>query len=133
MAVGSGAADASTGGATQSIPTIGDASPTNPAATGDLGAIPEDPVPAAPSHQFAVQIGLFTDKDELKACLEELEIDGVTAYVKTLRSDLRRVVVYSVRLGPWPQRQAAEEAARNFRLEHGKGAAVVRQAVEPSS
>lgn len=112
-------------------PSADDPSP-NGLSPDDLTAIIDETVAAAPSHQFAVQVGLFTNKDELKTFLEGLELDGVETYVRTLRSDLRRIVVYSVRLGPWPRRPMAEEAARNFRLDHGMGAAVVREDVEPS-
>ena len=95
-----------------------------------LGDSFEDPSASGSRYQFAVQIGLFTDQEALDAFLEELGKASEGTYVKTLRSGQRRIVVHSVRLGPWPERQTAEEAANNFRLDHRLGAAVVRELVE---
>lgn len=88
--------------------------------------------PPGPAYQYAVQVGLFTDKDEAKLFVDSLTEDGYEPFIRLIRSDQRQLIVRSVCLGPWPSRQEAEEAAIHFRTEMRLGAAVVRQPAEPS-
>lgn len=92
-----------------------------------------DEVPPTPAYQYAVQVGLFVEHEEAKALIESLGEQGYEPYIKLLRSEKRRVVVRSIRLGPWPDRSQAEETAANFRADTRLGAAVIREAVDPSA
>lgn len=127
--------------ATSTGAPAGEAVPTAPnvGGMGDVidGALQDlamdDTTPSAPVYQYAVQVGLFTQNDDAKAMMESLIELGYETYVQTIRSQKRRVIVRSVRLGPWATQEDAEEAALHYRTDTGQGAAVVREAVEAST
>ena len=119
-----------TDGAIQIAPNGGEVGEVIDGALQDLAL--DETSPPAPVYQYAVQVGLFTQNDDAKAMMESLTELGYETYVQTIRSQKRRVIVRSVRLGPWATQEDAEEAALHYRTDTGQGAAVVREAVEAS-
>lgn len=121
----------------------GDGSGTGAGETGQDGQ-PVDSAPGAEttgaetgettrrvSDLFAIQVGLFADTEEAMAEIEALTARGYAPYLVVVRAQERRTVVRSVRLGPYPDRRTAQEAAANFRLDEDRGAAVVREHEPP--
>ena len=82
---------------------------------------------SAPVELFAIQVGLYADPEDAQADVEALSGRGHAPYVVRVRALDRGTVARSVRLGPFPSHRLAWEAARNFELDEGRSAAVVRE------
>ena len=75
--------------------------------------------PADPSLEgFAVQVGAFKDEDKLQKPLEKLEAASIPNYVER-RGDLHRL-----RAGPYPTREAAEQALASVKAASLEGQVV---------
>lgn len=124
-----GLAGGGTGAGSAAVPEAG-SQPMVDGATGEL-LVSDDTQPAP--RLFAVQVGLFADTEEALAEIEALSGLGYAPYLVVVRAEERRTVVRSVRLGPYPDRRTAQEAAANFRLDENRGAAVVREHEPPAA
>jgi cell division septation protein DedD len=82
---------------------------TTPAAPPDAQR-PEEPVAAAP---YAINVGLFADEGNARRAQQLLQQAGLPVLVQAIPT--RKGPRTRVRVGPYPQREAADEAAARIR------------------
>ena len=97
---------------------------SGPASPGIFNVREPAPAPilgsAAPSGPFAVQVGAFSVDRNAQTVIARAVASGFPTFTRPQRR------LTAVRLGPYPSRDAAQEAARAYRLAVGGEAVVVR-------
>jgi cell division protein FtsN len=94
------------------------------------GALPPGTAPAAPAEaafDFFVQAGAFTRAEDAEQLRAKLAIMGLEARV--LEREQSGRVVYRVRLGPFPEREAAD--AQQLRLQEAQMEAQIVRVAKP--
>lgn len=80
-----------------------------------------DAPPRDPSGSFVVQIAAVTDEDRARKVMSEIKSLGFPAYLKTEEAGSAR---YKIRVGPYAQREKADQARDGLRSQGYPGAFV---------
>lgn len=88
------------------------------------------PVPATPPEHYAIRAGLFTSSEEATAYLQQLTARKLTAALATMPTT-SGPTLYAVRIGDYPNRRAAADAAEALQRQHGITGAIVLLQPEP--